>query len=91
MTTNRPMLIELSSLLQEIASDPNMRHVATYAGAIAELAHLHETIAALPTYSPERMRAFEATRKPWKAATVFAAKYGLQHPTDALREMGYSA
>jgi hypothetical protein len=91
MTNPLPKLSQLAALLRDVADNPNVRHIASYAGAIAELAHLHDAIERLPLGSPERMRAFDATRRPWKAATVFAAKYGLQHPTQVLLDMGYRA
>jgi hypothetical protein len=85
-----PVLHRLASLLQEVADDPKLRNIAAYAGALAELAAMHDAVAKLPKGSPENRAAFAATRKSWDAARVFAAKHGLQHPTAALREMGYS-
>lgn len=89
MTTLSEKLHELARLVKEVTAPESMKHVATYAGALAELATLHEEIAKHPKGTPENYAAFATTRKLWDAARVYAKKYGLQHPTDALRDMGY--
>jgi hypothetical protein len=83
-------LTELARLVKEVAAQESMKCVATYAGALAELSTLHDEAARHPKGTPENFAAFTATRKLWDAARVYAKKYGLQHPTDALREMGHS-
>jgi hypothetical protein len=89
MTIHPEKLQELARLVKEVAAQPGMKHAATYAGAIAELACMHDEAARHPKGSPKNHAAFAATRKLWDAARVYAKKYGLQHPTDALRDMGY--
>jgi hypothetical protein len=89
MTTLPEKLTELAHLVKEVTEQPGMKHVATYAGAIAELAYLHDEVAKHPKGSSENCAAFAATRKLWDAARVYAKKHGLPHPTNALRDMGY--
>lgn len=89
MTIQPEKLTELARLVKEVAAQESMKYVATYAGALAELATLHDEIARHPKGTPENYAAFAATRKLWDAARMYAKKYGLQHPTDALRDMGY--
>jgi hypothetical protein len=88
---NKPeKLIELARLVKEVADQPSMKQVAMYAGALAELSTLHDQAARYPQGTPENFAAFAATRKLWDAARVYAKKYSLQHPTEALREMGHA-
>jgi hypothetical protein len=89
MTIQPEKLTELARLVKEVAAQESMKYVATYAGALAELATLHDEIARHPKGTAENYTAFAATRKLWDAARVYAKKYGLLHPTDALRDMGY--
>ena len=88
--TKPEKLLELARLVKEVADQPSMKQVATYAGALAELSTLHDEAARYPKGTPENAAAFAATRKLWDAARMYSKKYGLPHPTEALRDMGHA-
>ena len=87
---NTEHVLKLAAAIRELAEVPEYRHMATYASMIADLARLHDAMAGLDTFSPERRRLFDATRAPWNAARLYAMRHGFEHPTACLKAMGYN-
>lgn len=88
--TSTPNLLRLTAAVRELVEQPEYRHAATYASMLAELARMHDAMAGLDTFSPDRRRLFDATRAPWNAARLYASRHGFEHPTACLKAMGYS-
>ncbi|HEY3654009.1 MAG TPA: hypothetical protein VGL34_03385 [Steroidobacteraceae bacterium] len=90
MTNVTPeQIIKAVATAREVFPEKSLRDCVKYAGAIAELAVMHDVLKQHPKGSAENRRLFGLTAKPWNAARVFAHEKGMPHPSVILKEMGY--
>jgi hypothetical protein len=91
MTTTNANILRLAAAVRELAETAEHRDAATYAAMLADLACAWDEVQKHPKGTPDNLRAFASTRPLWDSARKFAAKHGFEHPTLALKAMGYSA
>jgi hypothetical protein len=81
----------LAALIRSLTDSVQYRRCAHYAGLIAELQELRDTMNEAPQGSADYNRAYAAASVCYKAARAYASKWSFDPPNAVMAQCGYSA